>query len=550
MKTIISELRKSKSLLLYLFPFYCILTGAFFRILLGDLSLSTIDPDYVYFSNGLDISLGIFNTGNIFHPGAPLQYFTAIIFRLIFLLRSPKVSYLEDIYTHSDLYLSVASFCFIGILSILLLVAGSKVYKYTDSILAGILIQATPFLPLIWYDIVGRLTPEIFQAVAVLALSVMVIKCYKTGNGPLGYSGITILALISAFGMSAKVTFLPLLIIPFIIIEGMKKKILFLILTIIIFILISVSVLLKLDVFWSWIRNIFIHSGDYGGGEANILDLQRFKINLVYLVLQEKFFFQIVLASIVIQIAYITIFRKKIKRRALLHTIAICLAIGIHLLMVSKHFAHRNYIPSLLLMPLLVYFSVEVVKQFNEHYLFKSVANILILIFFMFFFKSQLVWLPIKSEAIGNHIKALEETRRIASTLENESIKIITSQDYGAPFIEYALMYSTVWSNRRQKAQYDEVLAKLYPNTYQHTTFHDRFEYWGSPFDVKQIIDGGTNVYLYIERDDEQLYNWTISKLKEEDQSDFIVEREPFFKNEVSTEVIYKLHFQLLEETN
>src|SRR5690606_30545105 len=116
-----------------------------------------------------------------------------------------------------------------------------------------------------------------------------------------------------------------------------------------------------------------------------------------------------------------------LKQRAFIHAIAICLAIGIHLLMVSKHFAHRNYIPSLLLLPLLVYFSIEIVKQFNEHFIFKYIATILILIFFTFFFKEQLFWLPIKSETMGNHIKALEETRHFASTLEDESIKIITS---------------------------------------------------------------------------------------------------------------------------
>ena|SRR5690554_5443247 len=77
MKTFMTPFKNIKILFLYLFPLYCIFTGAFFRTLLGDLSLRTIDPDYVYFSNGLDITLGSFDTGNIFHPGAPLQYFTA-----------------------------------------------------------------------------------------------------------------------------------------------------------------------------------------------------------------------------------------------------------------------------------------------------------------------------------------------------------------------------------------------------------------------------------------------------------------------------------------
>lgn len=547
MKTFMTPFKNIKILFLYLFPLYCIFTGAFFRTLLGDLSLRTIDPDYVYFSNGLDITLGSFDTGNIFHPGAPLQYFTAIIFRLIFILRSPGTSYLEDIYTHPDLYVSVVSFCFTGMLTLLLLLAGWKVYRYTGSVLSGILIQITPFMPLIWFDITARLTPEIFQVVAVLLLSVITVKYYTAESKEPGVTTVFLFALVSAFGLSAKVTFLPLLIIPFLILKGMKQKIIFTLLSLIFFLLISASVLLKLDVFWGWIRNLFIHSGSYGGGEANIIDLQQFKANLIYLVVQEKFFFQVVAASILIQVIYVILRWKKEKSRAFIHTVAISLAIFIHLLMVSKHFAHRNYIPSLLLMPLLVYYSLELIRDIHRHFVFKAAATLQLFLFFLLFIRGQLVWLPMTSEAMGNHVKALEETRHVAATLEDESIKIITSQNYGAPFIEYALMYSTVWSDRELKAGYDEVLARLYPNTYQHTTFHDRFEYWGEPFDVSRIAADTIPVYLYIERDDDQLYDWTLSKLKEVNPIAYNVERSLIYRNAVTTEVIYKLNFQLPE---
>ena len=70
--------------------------GAYFRTLLGDLSILSIDPDYVYFSNGLGVALGSFDTGNVFHPGSPLQYFVAIIFRIVYFLRSPEISFIED----------------------------------------------------------------------------------------------------------------------------------------------------------------------------------------------------------------------------------------------------------------------------------------------------------------------------------------------------------------------------------------------------------------------------------------------------------------------
>ncbi len=535
--------KKIQLLLLFIFPFFYIVTGGYFRSLLGDLSLRSIDPDYVYFSNALGVSLGNFDTGNIFHPGSPLQYFAAIIFRLVYVLRSPGTTYLEDIFTHPDIYLSVVSFSFTGIFSIILFISGWYIFKITNSILSAFLIQTTPFLPIIWYDLIGRITPEVFQAIAVLALSVVAIKYYRQELKINSFSNIILLAFISAFGLSAKITFLPLLVIPLFMIDNWRKKILYLAATILIFVLISVSVLLKAEVFWNWIKNIFVHSGDYGAGDTTIIDFQQFKTNLLFLVRLEKFFFQVVLLSFLVLIVYITAFRKKAKKRIVLFSISIILAIVFHLIIVSKHFAHRNFIPSLLLMPLLVFFSVEMIKMIHDNKFYRKAVEIIILLFLVLIIKNQLIWIPIKSNAMDAHMQALVETQSFVSTIEDGSIKIIASQNYGAPFIEYTLMYSTVWSDHSLKPLYADVLAKLYPNTYLFTTWDDRFQYWGSSFDAQQIIDSGKKIYLYLERDDEQLYNRTIAKMKEVSTSDFSADKVLLYRNPVTTEIIYLLKF-------
>lgn len=539
---------KLQILFLLLFPSLYFIAGAYFRSLLGDLSLRTIDPDYVYFSNGLGISLGCFDTGNIFHPGSPLQYFVAVVFRMVYLFRSPEATYLEDVFSNPDLYMSAVSYSVTVAVSLSLLVSGYFVFKITKSTFYGILVQSTPFLPIIWYDLIGRLTPEVFQAFAVLALIVVVVKFYWARTSVSSISVIFLLSFISAFGLSVKVTFFPLLVIPFLMIAGWKKRIIFLAITLLLFLLLSLSVLLKIEVFWSWIKNIFLHSGDYGGGAETILDFSAFKSNLISLVILEKFYFRLVFISFLILMAYLIIFRKRADKRTVVYSFSIIVAIVIQLLAVSKHFAHRNFIPSLLLLPLLIFFSVEILKLMSTHQFYRLSVQALLLVFFALFIKNQLYWLPIKSKAMGNDIKAREETRDFISCLEKQSVKIITSQDFGSPFKEYALMYSTVWTTGKLKPRYTAILAKLYPDSYQHTTWDDRFQYWGSNFSVQQIIDSGKPVYLYIEKDDPNLLNRTLNKLKDVDKSSFEVQSEFLYKNEVTTEVVYLLSFSASSE--
>jgi hypothetical protein len=518
--------------------------GAYFRTLLGDLSLRSIDPDYVYFSNGLGVALGSFDTGNIFHPGSPLQYFIAIIFRIVYFLRSPGIPFIEDIFINPDLYLSTVSISITGLITLSLFVAGIVVFRITNSILYGVLIQTTTFLPIIWYDLIGRVTPEVFQALPVILLSLLIIRYYWKNKQSYSVKDTFYFALVVAFGLSAKVTFLPLVIIPLFIIDTWKNKALFFVFTLFIFLLISVSVLLKLEYFWNWIKNIFIHSGDYGGGESNIIDFGLLKSNFLYFVNLENWYFKVVLLSFLTLLSYLIIQRKKADRRIVIYSSALILTITFHLVLVCKHFAHRNFIPSLLLLPLVVFFTFEILKKTGNNKLYNLIVQLVLIAFLLITVKNQFNWLPIKSNAMGTEYGARKETFYFASTLDKNSIKIIASQSYGSPFKEYAIMYSTVWSERNLQEKYKSVLNGIYPGNYQFFTFDSTMKYWGDKFDVQKIIESGKKVYLYVDRNDEEVYSRTINKLIEENGASFEVERELIFLNDKTAEIIYSLQFK------
>jgi hypothetical protein len=161
MKKFSDQIIKLRFLGLFILPAVYFLVARHFRILLGDLSLRSSDPEYIYFMSGLNMSEGLLEVAHIDNPGTPLQVLMAVLFRIIWLLRGAPSPYLEDVLLYPDFYLSVTSLTIAALTTVLLLFAGKKIYEHTGSVLLAILFQSAPFLPLIWFDLVGRVAPEI-----------------------------------------------------------------------------------------------------------------------------------------------------------------------------------------------------------------------------------------------------------------------------------------------------------------------------------------------------------------------------------------------------
>jgi len=167
--------KNNKFYLLLLFPLLFFFSGIYFRLILGDPSLRSVDPEFVYFMTGLNISEGFFKVIHIDHPGTPLQYLVAIVFRITHFLRGNSTEYIEDVLRHPDLYLSMVNLTITALLAITLFIAGRYVFIKTGSLLYGMLIQTIPFIAVILYEIIGRITPEILIPFPIIALTTFLI---------------------------------------------------------------------------------------------------------------------------------------------------------------------------------------------------------------------------------------------------------------------------------------------------------------------------------------------------------------------------------------
>lgn len=541
-----SWLHKLQSLL-YIVPSFYYIIGSYFRSILGDLSLRSLDPDYIYFITGLGISEGHFKVSHVDNPGTPLQYLMGLTYRITHLFRPGSGTYLQDVFQNPDLYMSVSNLVITGLVTATLLYAGRRIYLATGSVLYGILIQTTPFLAVIWYDLIGRIVPELLMPLPIIFLEIFLMELIYSEKNVDEKKQIIMLSAISAIGLSIKLTFIPLWFIPIIIIRKWKDKILFFGLSILFFLMFAIPVTLRLSIFTGWIKSLFIHSGNYGAGEANFISWNEFIANLQFLWGYERWFLVTVILTIITAIGYFIIHRKEADKKLLLVTGAVLVTVLLQTGMVCKHFAHRYYIPSLLLFPILIFLITEFFKKTLKGKI-KILVPIGLIVFLLAFSVHQQPWIKMKTEAMSEDLDQRKETWHFVSTLEKNSIKIITTQNYGCPYKEYALMVSYTWAGDQQK-YYTETLAKLYPDTYLYFTWNNAIKFWGNELTLKKIKESKKPVYLYLENDTPELYQRTIKKFSFITDS-LMVTPKLLFRNEKTKELVYKLNFGEADSTS
>lgn len=539
-------INKYSIIFLLLFPLFYYLTGTYFRLILEDPSLRSIDPDYVYFMSGLNISEGCFKVKHIDHPGSPLQYLVTLVFKIIWLFRRNPAGFTEDILSYPDLYLSIVNLTITTIIAVSLFAAGKYVYKKTGSAFYGMLIQTLPFISVILYEIIGRITPELLMPLPMLALSIFLIGYLSKKPEKFSNTDLLILALVMAFGLSLKLTLISIWIIPLIIVKPWWKKFSVLVAGILFFLIISLPVTLQLERFWQWTKDLFWHSGQYGTGEETIVDLNTLKENFTQILHIQKHFTYLTIALILMIPPVIIRFKKQKlpkEKKIIAVSIAIVATILIQIVISGKHYAPRYFLPALMFIPLIIFLLAEMLKSFYPSKIMKAIVLAGIAFFLVWNIKQQLDVINYTSEAFEKQIAAKKRTRNIAETFKQPSIKIIVSQDYGCPFPEYALHFSTVWSAPALRDKYVEKLSELYPDTYQYTTWDGKFIYWDTPLNPEKIIEDNIPVYLYLEKNTNELYEKTIDKLEEITEKTFSVQKKLLFENPVNGEGLLQLIF-------
>ncbi|HNX80278.1 MAG TPA: hypothetical protein PKJ24_10340, partial [Prolixibacteraceae bacterium] len=423
---------------------------------------------------------------------------------------------------------------------------GVTMLKSSGKTAFALLLQTIPFYSEITYDIIGRLVPELLMPLPGLLLSLVMIKMVTCEEKQITGKIILLLAAITAFGLSIKMSWLPLAVIPLFIIPGWKLKLRYILLTFTAFLIFALPATLEYKNFYLWIKGLFLHSGNYGSGDANFLDPDLFLRNFKTIIQTTPSLFYCLALLSLSAIIYLT-FRNKEKNsnRILWLTAGVITAILLHLALASKHYSYRYLIPTLTLIPATAMLSFEMLHRVSPILWNSRIVLLLTLLLFIPGVKKQVTSAQIRSKGIGEEMAGKRETWYQAQALPDSCIKIIASQGYGAPFQDYVIIYSTAWGGPRMK-DYRETLSRLYPDTYHYSTWDKQVKTFGLPFVAAEVAKSEKKVFVYLEKDSPELMLETLNSLIPASDS-LSRETKLIYHNPKTEEALYQLQLGKIE---
>jgi len=266
-------------------PLLLIMLSIFYRASRGDYFLTwQYDPSYVYLINSLNIAqLKGYGSGFIVHPGITVQLAGAIIVKVLHSLNALNIDMALDVFSRPEFYLWRINLIFNVMVGMTLFVLGFLTYKKLG-IYAAIILQSTPFYFSVTYLVLSDVNSEIFLVLTTLlliAVSIVFINNeHQSSKNSFIYA--IVYGLICGFGLATKLTFLPILIIPLILIRGLSSKSLFVFVTFFGFFIFVYPAISSANVneFSEWVKNLATRSGRYGTGSDNYVDTAMFIQNL------------------------------------------------------------------------------------------------------------------------------------------------------------------------------------------------------------------------------------------------------------------------------
>ncbi|WP_372932836.1 hypothetical protein [Mariniphaga sediminis] len=499
---------------LFLIPTFYFILSYYFNAIYGLFYFRSVDPEYAYFISSLNIAMLKFRIGHIDHPGSPLQYIMALCFRLKYLFSSSDQSFVETALMHSESYLRTANLFLNLLLAIFLVFVGYKSYQLTSNFGFAALLQTTPFITQITYDTLGRIVPEPVILFPVLLLSLLLIGILYGKYESDFFKTVLCFGLISGFTLSVKLTCLPLVFIPFIVISKWKNKLIYSGITLISFLIFAIPVTVRINTFFRWGKSLFLHDGIYGGGGTDIINLQSFFPNMKSIVDENSFFFVLVFGLGLCTLVYFLMPRKDKNKDFLKIGVALIIAVLIQLVMVGKHFGYRYFIPALFLYPIIVITAFKTISLIFNIRNYTKISTCIIVMFLIItgFTQSNLIQKK-ATYLVEDNMKKLPLLQEV-DKLEVNSVKLIIPRYSGSAAHEYAMFFSYAWAGGWDKAFYKEKIGGIYPDSYIYLSRDSKMYYFGQP-DLSRAFEKNIPIYLIAEESKKEDIDNSINKLLE-----------------------------------
>ena len=357
----------ARYILVFIIPAITLVLAGWFTQARGFHFLScNSDPAYNYLINSLNVASCRW-VQHMTHPGTTTQVVGGITVKITDLLKG-TADLETDVLLHPEYYLEIINKVLIGLNILALIALGALALYLTGNVAYSLLLQLAPFVS--WQDgimVFVQVTPESMNFFTCLLLVMLLLWITVKDNIRAKVKVYTLLfALIAGFGLASKLTFVPLALIPFIILPGPRWKMLYAALAFVAFHIFIFPAWGHYDFITSWVKNIFVHSGAYGTGDSDLVDSGSFSYAFETIINRYHTFILLILTALTL-LGLVALHPRL--RAQLIHTIelkmliAVTIAVVVQVMIVSKHFltSSTHYlIPSFCIAPFLLYLVIRV----------------------------------------------------------------------------------------------------------------------------------------------------------------------------------------------
>ncbi|TSC92869.1 MAG: hypothetical protein CEN89_387 [Candidatus Berkelbacteria bacterium Licking1014_7] len=442
------------------------------------------DPSYAYLLNGLN-AIQLKDIGHFDHPGTPVQVLSGAIARsLSFIRHLSDKDFVSHVLADPEYYLNAINYVFLIAICVLLVVVGWCIYKKTKSVMLSLLTQSGVFFSSVTFGYLNAIAPEPLLIFSDLLITLIVVKLVFDKKPNWNKYGLEF-ALVAGFGIATKITFLPLLILPLVVLPKIKDKILFMIGLILAFIFFTLPIRHHYREFFDWVYRLFFNSGIYGTGPATVVDLSAYLGNIKMLLITIYPFFGLLLLDSLILLAVILVKRKNSEKTFPIQTkilLGLTLSIIVGILEVAKHPGQHYFIPFIGTAGLLVFLFIQnlpAIKKINSG--FYSVFVVMLII-----------------SIIGSLVSTLHQTRFASLSLISQKNKIASVNQlrdgrykdfikvdyYRSSSVASALEFGNMFSSNINAPE----LKKLYPTAYNFNIWRQKYYFWGDEITFDDLL--------------------------------------------------------------
>lgn len=491
--------------LVYLFiPSIYLINVTAIHYSLGPFYMNHVDPEYFYMYNGVVLGAGNLSIQYFAHPGTPLHYMVMLSARITDLFQPGD--YMKSFVDDPEKYVHAANLFINSIIALVLFFAGISVKRYSGSVLTGLTIQMVPFSSMELISLSGRVFPEAILIIPLLLTAVLVLRyIYRDDQEEKDINYEVFFGLIIGFGIAIKLTFIPVMLIPLVLLKRKARQKVFLLLyTLLFFMIFAYPVVFNIQEFWKWTSGIFSHSGKYGSGAKEIINFADVPGNFILLFKQNKTLFLTALGALILALFYLPVISRKRQeaKKAGKAIFAVFISFVVSVVFILKHFSDYYFTPFNCYILLLILLAMTLIihsANINQNKLFKNLVVIAVFVSVILLISFQVVKIRSNLKVTYRKTARMEqENERIAAMVDPKKPIIISGAYFGAPFIETAHFNGFIMS-ARLKGFYKSYLKEKYPNSYFFVTWLDQFNYWSDKAGFDEILKKtSSSFYIYV----------------------------------------------------